>query len=379
MKFVSLLTRNSRSGLTAAPFQVLAVVILALGGGVAASQWLAEGRTAKFYGYVHPRMTTIAAPRSGVIATIETRTGDLVEPGSLIARIADESLERRFEAKQGNIASMEAELMRSQAQAELDLDWRLRDLDSDICELQLLAATYQKERYDFELRKSMLSDSLASNQFAMLGGNDEFMGSMIREQGESAEDRMVTVLRLEAAENAAEVSSAQIEWCAWNKVRLEKLRGRLPDVVKRSAGVDVLNAQLMQAKRDLLVITAERDQLDIKSPAVGRIGVLRINAGGAVNPGGAIVDILDDIEREVVVQTPSEKIMLFKEGENVGVMFAGKERREGKIVEIAPQAQTMNSDVGGESFIEVRIRQCGERWPEVPAGSRVTVRVADAG
>ncbi len=354
---------------------MLAVVILALGGGAAASHWLSEGRSEKFYGYVHPRMTTIAAPRSGVIATIETHCGDLVEPGSLIARLADDNLERRFEAKQGQIASMEAELMRSQAQAELDLDWRLRDLDSDICELQLLAATYQKERYDFELRKSMLSDSLASNQFAMLGGNDEFLGSLIREQGESSEDRMVTVLRLEAAENAAEVSQAQIEWCAWNKARLEKLRGRLPDVVKRSAGVDVLNAQLAQAKRDLHLIKAERETLEIKSPAIGRIGVLRITAGSAVNPGGAIVDILDDIEREVVVQAPSEKILMFRCGDKVTVTFAGKEAREGRIVKIAPQAQTMNDEVGGESFVEVRIQQTGEIWPEVPAGSRVAVRL----
>jgi len=354
---------------------VLVVVILALGGGLAASHWLSEGRSEKFYGYVHPRMTTIAAPRSGVISTIEIRSGDLVEPGSLIARLADDNLERRFESKQGHIASMEAELMRSQAQAELDLDWRLRDLDSDICELQLLAAKYQKERYDFELRRSMLSDSLASNQFAMLGGNDEFIGSLIREQGESSEDRMVTVLRLEAAENAAEVSKAQIEWCAWNKVRLEKLRGRLPDVVKRSAGVDVLNAQLTQARRELQLINAERQQLEIKSPAIGRIGVMQITAGSAVNPGGAIVDILDDIEREVVVQAPSEQILHFQCGEKVSVRFAGKEEREGRIVKIAPQAQTMNNDVGGESFVEVRIQQVGEIWPDVPAGSRVTVRL----
>jgi multidrug resistance efflux pump len=354
---------------------VLAVVILALGGGMAASHWLSEGRNEKFYGYVYPRTTTIAAPRSGVIATIESRAGDLVEPGSLIARLADESLERRFETKQGQIAAMEAELMRSQAQAELDLDWRLRDLDSDICELQLLAATYQKEHYDFVLRKSMLSDSLASNQLAMLGGNDEFMSSLIREQGESSEDRMVTVLRLEAAENAAEVSKAQIEWCAWNKARLEKLRGRLPDVVKRSAGVNVLNAQLTQAKRELGHIQDEREQLEIKSPAIGRIGVMRITAGSAVNPGGAIVDILDDIQREVVVLAPSEKILLFQNGEKVGVTFAGKEQREGRIVKIAPQAQTKNDEVGGESFVEVRIQQVGEIWPEVPAGSRVTVRL----
>jgi multidrug resistance efflux pump len=375
MTFVFHPARHHRSGFTGAPLQVLAVVILALGGGLGASYWLGEGRSEKFYGYVHPRITTIAAPRSGVIATIEMRCGELVQPGTLIARLADDNLQRRFDSKQGQIASMEAELMRSQAQAELDLDWRLRDLDSEICKLQLLAASYQKERYDFELRRSMLSDSLASNQLAMLGGNDEFMGSLIREQGESTEDRMVTVLRLEAAQNAAEVSAAQIEWCAWNKTRLEKTRGRLPDVVKRSAGVDVLNAQLTQARHELEVIDAERQQLEIKSPAIGRIGLMRITAGSAVNPGGAIVDILDDIEREVVLQVPSEKILLFRKGDSVGLTFAGRERREGRIVSIAPQAQTVSGEVGCESFVEVRIQPTGELWPEVPANSRVTVRL----
>ena len=89
MPFVSHPSRHSRSGFTGAPLQVLIVVILALGGGMAASHWLSEGRSEKFYGYVYPRTTTIAAPRSGVISTIESRSGDLVEPGSLIARLAD--------------------------------------------------------------------------------------------------------------------------------------------------------------------------------------------------------------------------------------------------------------------------------------------------
>ena len=95
--------------------------------------------------------------------------------------------------------------------------------------------------------------------------------------------------------------------------------------------------------------------------------MLRITAGSAVNPGGAIVDILDDIEREVVIQAPSEKILLFRCGEKVSIRFAGKEEREGRIEKIAPQAQKRNDEVGSESFIEVRIRQVGEIWPEVPA------------
>jgi multidrug resistance efflux pump len=145
--------------------------------------------------------------------------------------------------------------------------------------------------------------------------------------------------------------------------------------VKRSAGVDVLHAQLTQAKRDLNHIQAERTQLEIKSPAIGRIGVMRIAAGSPVNPGGAIVDILDDIQREVVVLAPSEKILLFRRGEKVSVTFAGQEEREGRIVKIAPQAQTRTDEVGSEAFVEVRIQQVGEIWPEVPAGSRVSVRL----
>jgi multidrug resistance efflux pump len=378
MPLISARSRHSRSGLAAAPLQVLGVTVLSLLCGLAAAAWLPDFGGTKLHGYVHPRTTTIVAPRGGVIAQIDIRTGDPLNPGSLIAHLADELLETRYQSKRGEIAAMEARLQTARAQVELDLDRHLRDVDSDICELQLRAAGFQKEKYDFELRKNMLRDVLASNQWAMFGETDQFMTSFLQSE-ESPEDRVFTVLRLEAVTNAAEVSTAQIESCEWNKERLEALRGRLPDVVRRSAGVDVLTAQLNQAQQDLVQLEQSRSGLEIKSTAVGKAGLLKITPGLAVAPGVPIVDVLDDIERVVVVNVPSAEIRQFQSGDEVRLTFPGRENRTGRITVVAPQAVVPVGSTGGESHVEVRVEASGELWPEVPAGTRVIVRAPSAG
>lgn len=358
-----------------APLPILAVVILALGSGLAAAHWLAESRFEKFYGYVRPRTTTISAPRTGVISQIAVRTGDPVNPGTPVARLDDEGLETRYQAKHGELASLNAELQRARAQAELELDTQLRQIDMDIFSIQRLAADYQQEKYDFELRKSMLEDSLSTNQMAMFGGSDQFFSSLMLEDN-SPQDQMVSVLRLKLAENGAEVSSAQVEWCEWNRKRLEKLRQRLPDVIRRSAGVDVLAAQVTQSQDELSHLEGVREALEIKSSAVGRAGILRVTAGSPVVQGAPIVDVLDDIERMIIVNVPSAEIHQFEKGGEVRLTFAGREQRAGRIVEIAPQAKIPTGSMGQESYVEVRIEPCREVWPDVPADSRVIVRVA---
>jgi multidrug resistance efflux pump len=116
--------------------------------------------------------------------------------------------------------------------------------------------------------------------------------------------------------------------------------------------------------------------LQIKSNAVGRAGVLRVTPGASVVQGTPVIDVLDDIARVVEVQVPSENILQFHEGDTVKLTFPGRLQRTGRIAAVAPQAQLLASGAAGdESFVDVRIEACGEQWPEVPAGSRVVVRL----
>ncbi|MBX3443579.1 MAG: HlyD family efflux transporter periplasmic adaptor subunit [Planctomyces sp.] len=365
--------------MSVAPLQVLAVVVAALGCGLVLAWWLTDGRSPKFYGYVYPRTTTIVAPRGGVISNIETRSGDSLTPGTPVARLADETLETRYLAKQGEIAAAVARLKTAQAQAELDLDRHVRDIEDELWLVQLRTAEFQQEKYDIELRRNMLKDALASSQWALFGDTDQFMTSYLMHAEDNPQDRVVTVLRLEAAENAVEVSTAQIEWCEWNRKRLEKHKERLPDVVQRSAGIDVLAAQLEQSRIDLGQLAAAREELEIKSTAVGTAGLMRVTPGCSVAPGTPIVDVLDDVERVIVVNVPSEQIRSFRKGGEVSLTFAGRELRAGRVFDIAPQAVVPAGATGGESYIEVRIEPTGAVWPELPAGSRVQIRVPPRG
>lgn len=375
MKLFSISKRITRSGHVSPPLQVFLVLVAALGSGLGAAYWLMEGRTQKFYGYVHERTTTILAPRGGVIAQVELTRGQPVEPGTPIARLADENLTSRLHSKKSEIAALQAQVERAKAQAEFELAKQLKEVDEDIWKVKLLAADYEKEKYDFELRKNVLTDALEMNRLAMFGGSDDFLSSLVLQPEESSDDRVITVLRKELAENGAEVSAAQVEWCEWNRGRLESLRNNLPDVIRRSAGVDVLAAQLDQAQWDLSQLESAHEDLEIKSAVVGRAGLLKVAAGTVVAQGEPIVDVLDNVERVVVVYVPSEQILKFREGKEVRLTFAGHQDRRGRITQIAPQAELPPGCIGQESYVEVRVEACGEVWPEVPAMTRIVVRV----
>lgn len=377
--------------LPAPPGRIIAFAVMALIAGISLAVWIDRPGGPECIGILAARTTFVTAETEGTLAEFLISEGEPISIGDPLVRMTDERLERSILAKRREIASLGSELQRALATAELELKWRTRTVEAEICEIQLRSATFLKEKFDYELQRSMLSDLLAENDVVSLGGGPTSPEPWLSEIWPSSNsvdplarvrrprpERLTTVLHLEAAANAAEVSSAQVEICEMRQQRLERLMQELPNQVRRTAGVDVAEANLARAREELDQMEAEQNELTVTSPAIGTVGMFKVQRGDHLTPGTPIVELLDGSQRHLVVNVPSQEITSFETERALKLIFPGKLEREGRVVRIAPQAtrSSQQDSSQADTTVLVYVEQKGRLWPDVPIGSQVRVRMA---
>ena len=354
----------------------LACTLALLAGGVAA-WWVRGGASPSFPGYLEARTTQVCATRFGLVSSRLVPEGTDVTLRRPLVCLSDPQLEEKIEEQSELVASLEQGLKKAIADADLEIEWREKDLVAQICEVKLRSAGYLKEKFNYELRKNMLADVLASNETAMFDDGDVLFRSMILDQRIPDAERMNTALRMETASNAADVSAAQVEICDQQIKQLEKVAKDLPARIRRKVGVEAAEANLSRAKDSLAKLTARRDQLTVLSPAIGRVGVYRVSEGDRVEPGMPLVELLNDAKRFLKVEVPSTSIAQVKIDGEVELTFPGNIVRTGRVYSIAPQAEPRTDRTASDPVVIVYVEPSGLPWPELPFGSRVNVRLAD--
>lgn len=362
--------------LPAPPQRIVAFAVTALVLGIGLAVWLETPKGPECIGILTARTTHVMAPTDGIVAEWTVQEGELVTLGDALLRFDDATLTSRILDKKREIAALESALQQSLASAQLELDWRLRTLESELCDIQLRSASFLKEKYNFELQRSMLSDVLAGREFVMAEGATSLFDEMISGEKTGANHRMATVLEMELAANAAEVSAAQVEICAIREKQLLDLKESLPKHIRRTQGVDVAEANLNRAQAELDQLLTEQTELTINSPAIGKVGVFQCRAGDQLKAGEPIVELLDDSKRHLVVYVPSQQIPLFELQTVVDLKFPGGDTYAGTVTSIAPQAKphTLPGDPANDTMILVHVEQSGRVWPNLPLGSQVRVR-----
>jgi multidrug resistance efflux pump len=342
---------------------------LASGGGLA---WLAVRAPAQtFPGTLGARIVPISSERAGIISQWHLAEGDAVKMGQPLVSLADPSVDRRRADLEAEIIRLESELDQAIARAELELDWRLKDVHETIFAARLQSAEYLEQKYLHEMERVALTDLLTHGATAFASPPDTVIDSLVLKESSNRSPRLQTVLRLEAATNAAEVCSAQIELCDEQVSRLEDLKETMPERVRRSVGVDSLQ-QRLKAVRDQRKVLANDDGLSvISSAAIGRAGIFFKRSGDYVAVGEPVVEVLDDSQRFVVVEVPSQMVGEFTIGREMNVNFPGDLRRRGRVVRVAPQAVRQGGVAGAGSVVRVDVEQAGMVWPSVPIGTRI--------
>ncbi|QDU36628.1 HlyD family secretion protein [Maioricimonas rarisocia] len=358
--------------------RILFVLAVALAAGIGVARWINHHGGPTFQGRLTAHTTVVTANRSGMVADVLAAEGARVRIGDPLVTLSDSELQERIEQQTAEVARRKVELQTAQAQAALEIEWRQRAIDNEIHEVRLASAGYLKEKYEHELHRSMLADVLTSSEIASLDDGSDAFKSLITEKQIPADRRISTMLQLEAAANAAEVSSARIEMCDSDLKRLSSMRERMPELVRDASGVDVAESRLAEATALLERLQARETSLTVHSPAIAVVGLFVKRPGDRVQPGDVIVELLDDARCQLTVDVPSQHIDDFTLGRELTLTFPGSEVRTGRVASIAPQARPQANATGhGDTSVLVRVEQAGELWPTVPIGSRVDVQLAE--
>lgn len=357
--------------LPASPTRIVVFMVIALVSGGALAAWMDRPAGPECQGTLLARVTTIRCREDWRITAVHVAEGDTVNSGDPLLTYTDRHREQRREDQQERIASLKRELDRLTKQAELELAWRSKDLESEICAIQLKSADYLKEKYDFELQKSMLADLLSENQFVMVDQNGRSFESVVLKNKLPKSDRMATVMHLEVASNAAEVSAAQVELCDQREQGLRRLKESLPVQIRKTLGIEATEAQLSAAQAELDALTVADNAQVLTSPAVGKIGAVRVHVGEPADPGTPVLEIVDDVERSISVDVPSQHLFRFSLGTDVRVVFPGKIQRTGRVSKVATLAESTGDQ--RDSTLRVTVEPSGKLWPTVPVGSRLPV------
>lgn len=361
----------------APPLRIIVFSVTALVLGVATVWTFAHSGHQTYSGRIVSRTTFVTADRSGVVTELMAHESDRVTLGDPLVSLTDEELQEQIAGAQESVATLTAALKQAEAHANVELAWRLKEIDEDITATQLQAAGFLKEKYNYEMERSMWADVLSSHETVMFDQGDEVFKSVVLRNRLPNDTRMSAVMRMESAANAVDVSAAQVEICDGRLSELRRLKEELPEHIRDMAGVDTAEAELARAQAELERLQEQQVELTVASTSVGTVGVFQLKPGDHLQPGTPIVELLDDSQRWIEVGIPSRDITAFTIGSNADLEFPGGVDRSGRVFSIAPQAEPGNGTRSeSDALVMVRIEQTDKLWPTVPVGSRVDVRLA---
>jgi multidrug resistance efflux pump len=351
-----------------------------LAAGIGAAKWL-EGRGSVLYGgSLQSRTTSITAERTTRIQEILVAAGQRIVPGDKLFQLTDDRLLSQIVDKQRELVELEADLKRVEALADVELEWRRRELNGEIFQTQMKVSSLSQERTAKQVEQLAWQDRLKSLQAD--GSGTELAGvilpvrSVILDSPFSDERRLQAMLREDAAAVAAEALSSQLALCEQQLQRLRKLDQDLPVKVRTSVGVELVETRLARSREELAAFEKERESLTVISPAHGIVGTIHHRTGDQVSAGDPVIELLDDERRHLIAYIPSTAATRLRPGTKVALVFPGSQNRIGLVAAIPPHA--IPADHGrpsDDSQVAVKVEPAGKLWPRLPVGSRVQVHV----
>lgn len=362
--------------------RVLILCAVSLAAGVAVAHWL-EGRGSVLYGgALQSLTTTIAAERTARVQEILLAPGQRVFPGDKLLQLTDDRLLSQIADQQRQLVELEADLKRVQAKADVEIEWRKRELHGEIFQTEMKISTINQERTSKQVEQLAWQDHLKNLQAEIDPSSSDLVDtvlpvkSVILDSPFADQRRLQAMMREDAAAVAAESLSTQLALCEQQLLRLRKLEQDLSEKVRISVGVNLVETRINRAKEELATLEHQRDALTVISPAHGIVGTIHHHAGDLVTAGNPIVELLDDERRHLVACIPSSAATHLRKGTKVELVFPGRQHRIGLVSAIPPHATPADQTTpSADSRVEVKVEPAGKLWPKLPVGSRVQVHV----
>jgi multidrug resistance efflux pump len=263
---------------------------------------------------------------------------------------------------------------RANAAAEVELTWRRRELQTEMFDARMKLATLQSDRLNRQVEQIAWREHLTSTpQWTGSAAADPILRPITLSSPVASVDRLQAVLKEDAAALAAESLTAQIELCDRRLTDLATLEQRLEANVWLSAGVEVAERRLAAAEAELAALRNQHEQLTIRSGGHGVVGAIHRQPGDLLSAGDAILDVLDDEQRTVIVRVPTRQLGRIQSGGRVLLQFPDHVRREGIVGPIPPHAVLDRASATDETELQIPILPAGKLWPKIPTGTRVDV------
>jgi multidrug resistance efflux pump len=359
--------------------RLLLLCAVSLGAGIGAANWLEFRGSSSYAGTLQSRTTAITSARSARIQEIAFIPGQRVVPGDRVLELVDDRLTVQIVDKQRELVELEAELKRVKAVADVELEWRRRELNGEIFQTQIKLSSVSQERIARQVEQLAWQEHLTNmprDRGPDLVEAIQTARSVIVDSPFPDERKLQAMLREDAAAAAAESLAAQQALCEERLERLRKLDGELPGKIRVSAGVDVVETRLTRGRDELKALEQQRASLTVLSPAHGIVGTICREPGDIVQPGDVILELIDDARRHLVAYIPSADATRLKPGTKVNLVFPAAQQRIGLVAAIPPHAIPAEASARNQdSQVAVRIEPAGKLWPKLPVGSRVQVQV----
>ncbi|MEI8383164.1 MAG: HlyD family efflux transporter periplasmic adaptor subunit [Planctomycetota bacterium] len=371
---------NSPAKVVSSRRRLLMLCAASLAAGIGVAKWLDLRGSVSYGGALQSRTTSITAERTARIQEILLVPGQRVVPGDKLLQLSDDRLASQIVQKQRELVELEAELKQARATADVELEWRKRELNGEIFQTQLKVSSVTQEQTAKQVEQLAWQDHLKGMQQNRIGPDladaELPVKSIILDSPFADERKLQAILREDAAAIAAEALTAQIALCEQQLDRLRNLEKDLPDKVRVSAGVDLIETRITGARDELAGLEKQREALTVISPAHGIIGTIHHRPGDVVSAGNAMVELLDDERRHLVACIPTSAATKLRSGTKVELMFPGRQNRIGLVAAIPPHAiPADHKSSSADSQVEVKIEPAGKLWPKLPVGSRVQVHV----
>ena len=360
--------------------------------------WLGSRSDQALRGVLSADITSLRVPTESRLTATHVRAGDEVFTGDILLTLEKTEHLAMINLQQGRVRELKRELLRAEAQASLDLEWRLREVDRDLSDVRTRAQLIQEvKRNPVE---SYRSASTASDQShpseihttARSVSRSRYYDTALRRpqanslvfiaaSGESSIDvarpmhlpvplsqpQMVLASEPNAAESVLTVEARSVEG---RLQRLEALREVLPEQVQRAAGVESIRVQCDEATKRLHEMTTMSRDVAVICPGHGKVGQVRYRPGDTMAPGEIMLKILHTDRRYVMLNVPTGRLNEIEPGTELELRFPGNAICHGRVTNVPMLAE---ASLNGQSLATVRVEATGRLWPEIPIGSAIDV------
>lgn len=367
---------------------IILLVVFGIGGLWALLAPLASAVVASGRVIAEDRNRVVQHLEGGILEELMVREGDMVQQGTVVARLDDTLLRAQLDADLLQEAILRVQLARRRAEVQLSdtIDFPT-DFDPLIKDDPRLTEGIESQREEFASVKSYIEAKIANLQNNIIGQRQDIEGqqealqayetaaSLYREELRDFEelDELGYTRKLQINQRKREIAQTDAR-VANTKISIEKARNNIESLrnqieQEELAYLKTANETVVQIQQTLNQTQSRIDRLkdmlkrtEIVSPSDGRVFRIAKRAlGEVVRPGETIMEIFpseDALTIEALIQiTDIEKV---EEGQAVQVVFpSSREKRltplPGELIYLSADAVVSESNPTGMYIGHVRL------------------------